>query len=208
MPLAPNHALVDELLSDSGNGCRFNAECCRNVSSLIRSLTALCHRTQIFLLQSCQPVETHTEKVSIEMRDDFWCRLFDVDSVDRGTRRRVPDMKSPFLKKIGIALRDTQNFSDGIVIEKNTLVLGRVNQRISCRREFERPHLWIGEQTFRIRLGVARQRRQLWQTSADEQKREIPLRHLVTRDDERCQFVMGQVLHFVDEKADRGNCAP
>ena len=80
MPLAPDHAFVDELLSDSGYGCRLNAECCRNVSGLIRSRTALRHRTQIFLLQSCQPVETHTEKVSIEMLDDFWCRLFDVDS--------------------------------------------------------------------------------------------------------------------------------
>jgi hypothetical protein len=99
--LAPNHAFVDELLSDSGNGCCSHAECCRNVASLVRPRTELRHRTQIFLLQGRQPVETHAEEVRIEMSDDVWRRLFDVRSADRAAGRGIPDLKSPFLKKVG-----------------------------------------------------------------------------------------------------------
>src|SRR5438128_2571427 len=67
--------------------------------------------------------------------------LFDIDSADRAAGRSIPDLESPFLKKIGIALRHAEHFREGVIIEKNTLVLGRVNQRILCRCEFERPHL-------------------------------------------------------------------
>jgi hypothetical protein len=153
--LAPNHAFVDELLSDGGNGRCPDAECCRNVSGLVRSWTELCHCTQILLLQRCQAIETDPEEVRVEMRNDVWLRLFDVDSVDGATGRGIPDLKSPLLKKLGIALRHAQHFRDGVVIKKNALVLGRVNQRIPCRCRLERPHLRIGEQTFGIRFSVA-----------------------------------------------------
>jgi hypothetical protein len=51
--------------------------------ALIRSRTELRHCTQIFLLQRCQAIETHAEEVRIEMRNDVWCRLFDVASAGR-----------------------------------------------------------------------------------------------------------------------------
>jgi hypothetical protein len=95
VPLAPNHAFVDELLSDSGNRCCNDAECGSNIPGLVRSWTELRHRSQMFLLQSCQAVETHTEEIRIEMRNDVWCRLFDVDSAEGNStafRTVTPDL--------------------------------------------------------------------------------------------------------------------
>ena len=65
IPLTPNHAFVDELLSDSGNACSRDAECCRNVSGLVWAWAELSHRTQIFLLQGRQSIEANAEEVRI-----------------------------------------------------------------------------------------------------------------------------------------------
>jgi hypothetical protein len=69
-------------------------------------------------------------------------------------------MTSKVRRRLGPRHNPTQweagGFRDGVVIEKNALVLGGVQQRIPCRCRLERPHLRIGEQTFCIRLSAAR----------------------------------------------------
>ena len=89
------------------------------------------------------------------MRDNLWCRPFDVNSSNGAACCGIPQLKSPFLKKVGIALGDAEYFLDGVVIEEDALILCGVNQCTSCRGEFERSHLRIREQSFRIRFRIA-----------------------------------------------------
>jgi hypothetical protein len=89
---------------------------------------ACCRRT-------CRIEDTQSPRRPIT----FGVVRFDVNLSDGAACCGIPDLESPFLKKVGIALGDPEYFLDGVVIEENAN--GRFCCAISGKPTFARRHL-------------------------------------------------------------------
>jgi len=75
MPLAPYHALVHQLLPDRRYGGCAHVQGGGDVPCLVRSRSEFGHGAQVLLLQHGQAVETHAEKVGVEVGDHVGRRV-------------------------------------------------------------------------------------------------------------------------------------
>jgi hypothetical protein len=155
---APDHTLVDQLLTDRCHRRRLDAQGRSNVTGLLRTGAEFRHGVKILLLEHCQPVKSNPKEVGIQVGDDAWRRTLDVSAQDRALGRGIPNVEAPFLDEVWVTLRTQKYLLDGVVLVLDVLVLRWLYKCLARGLRCKLSNFGIGEQALGVGLGVAGER--------------------------------------------------
>jgi hypothetical protein len=108
------------------------------------------------------------------------------------------------LQEVGVALGQGDDAVGGGAFVGDAFRSGGQLERVACCLFAQPVDGGEAKEALGVRLGRAGECRQLRQTGAGEGQRQLALRYLVQRGDERLQFGTVEELHFVEQEDDAG----
>ena len=158
------------------------------------------HGPQVASLEGGRALEANPEESAVEFRDRDGRGRVHFGSRHAWSVGNLPAGATPLLEEIGISLRDSQDFLEGVRLVCDAEAVCRRLERLLGGIAGQGTDFGEGEHPLGVGFRDADVAHELGQSGSDQSDRQPALRDPVQGRDECAEFLSGHVLHLVDEQ--------